>query len=74
MFSEPGMHTRGHASDAAWSRHMRNLAEQLEKATFVPPDTRTRKERMIEKAQGHEDRADVRAARSICRKNGWNWE
>jgi hypothetical protein len=53
-FSEPGMHTRGHASDKAWSRHMRRLAKQL---ASEPEDTRSRMERMIQKAQGHPDRA-----------------
>jgi hypothetical protein len=73
MISEPGMHTRGHASDAAWSRHMRVLAQQLNDAPPVPIDTRPRKERLIGKAKGHSDRADVQAARSICDRNGWEY-
>lgn len=72
-FSEPGMHTRGHASNRAWSRHMRRLAEQLASAPPEPDDTRSRKERMVQKAQGHPDRADVRAAQNICKKYGWDY-
>lgn len=70
-FSEPGMHTRGHASDKAWSRHMKHLAAQLASGPPEPVDTRSRKERMIQKAQGHPDRVDVRAAQNICKKYGW---
>lgn len=73
-FSEPGMHARGHASDAAWSRYMKRLATQLASAPTEPVDTRTRKERMVQKAQGHPDRADVRAAQSVCKKNGWAYD
>lgn len=76
-FSEPGMHARGHASDKAWSRHMKHLAALLASAKPVMgipiSDTRTRKERMVQKAQGHPDRADVRAAQSICKKYGWDY-
>jgi hypothetical protein len=73
-FSEPGMHTRGHASDRAWSRHMQRLAETLDSpGGDVAVDTRTRQERMVDKARGHPDRRDVQAAQNICKKNGWEY-
>jgi hypothetical protein len=70
---EPGMHTRGHASDAAWSRHMRKLGQVLFSEAATELDSRSRKERLIQKAQGHPDRSDVQAARNICQKNGWEF-
>lgn len=73
-FSEPGMHTRGHASDKAWSRHMRRLAEALDSSSeVVVVDTRDKRQRMVDKARGHPDRRDVQAAQNICKKNGWGY-
>lgn len=68
------MHTRGHASDAAWSRYLKRLAEMMAAEEPRAPDNRCRKDRMIEKARGHPDNSGVRAARSICAKNGWVYD
>lgn len=68
------MHTRGHASDKAWSRHLRRLAEALDAPSEgVAVDTRDKRQRMIDKARGHPDRRDVKAAQNICKKNGWGY-
>ena len=60
---EPGMHTRGHASDAAWSRHMKKLGEFLFGDRLI-----AEKPSLEEIAQGHDDLPSVQAARSILEK------
>lgn len=72
--SEPGMHTRGHASDAAWSRHMRKLGQVLFSEDSEAKHVAVSLE---EKAQGHDDLPSVQAARRVlekrkARRNGTN--
>lgn len=85
-FGEAGLHKRGHMSDAAHRRAVRDmLAKDRETATrrqalwseyagmLERGETRepTRQERMVEAAIGHPDLASTQAARRICEKNGW---
>lgn len=53
---------------------MRRLGEELANAPPQPVEPRSRKERLVQRAQGHPDRADVRAAQNICKKYGWVYE
>lgn len=86
LFGEAGLHKRGHMSDAAHKRAVnqmvdkdRALAERRVQLLKVYQARKecgegrepSRREQMVEKANGHPDLPSVQAARRICQKNGW---
>jgi hypothetical protein len=80
-----GLHTRGHISDAAHARAMRQMLEEAatwqkkrdalrqEYSDLIERGElrpETRTERLIRKAQGHPDLASTQAARRLLERRG----
>ncbi len=88
-FAEPGMHTRGHMSDAAHRRAMNRQVEESAQLSVKRETLRqefaekiksgeirepTRTEGLIQRANGHSDNASTQAARRICERRGITWQ
>ena len=87
-FSEPGMHVRGHMSDTAHRRALRQQSETSEALDARRDALRikyqqcvdrgeirepTQTERMIERANGHPDLQSTQAARRVLARRGVKW-
>lgn len=87
-YTEPGLHARGHMSDAAKRAAMRELSQRgaqwQEKRDALRAEYHravdsgeiappTREQVLICRANGHPDRRDTQAARRVLSRRGINW-